>query len=89
MPHLSAIFRGQVGGEVNSENAPIESGPPIQYRSRKGIAGRRGTKLNAVRGGGGDMGHIFHFTEIGYFDTEAAAFQRGMQWARAWLDFNF
>jgi hypothetical protein len=36
-----------------------------------------------------DMGHIFHFTDIGYFDTEAAAFERGIAWARAWLESNF
>jgi hypothetical protein len=37
----------------------------------------------------GDMGQIFHFTDIGYYDTQAAAFERGIQWARAWLDSNF
>ncbi|MFM0327887.1 hypothetical protein [Caballeronia glebae] len=36
-----------------------------------------------------DAGHIFHFTDIGYFDTEAAAHDRGIAWARAWLDSNY
>jgi hypothetical protein len=36
-----------------------------------------------------DMGQIFHFTDIGYFDTESAARERGIQWARAWIDQNF
>jgi hypothetical protein len=32
---------------------------------------------------------IFHFFDIGYYDTEAAAYQRGVEWAKAWLDDNF
>ncbi|SAL05462.1 hypothetical protein AWB81_07171 [Caballeronia arationis] len=36
-----------------------------------------------------DIGQIFHFTDIGYYDIEAAAYERGIQWARAWLDDNF
>jgi hypothetical protein len=36
-----------------------------------------------------DLGQIFHFTDIGYFDTEAAAAERGIAWAQAWLDSNF
>ena len=35
------------------------------------------------------MGQIFHFTDIGYYNTQAAAFERRIQWARAWLDSNF
>jgi hypothetical protein len=38
---------------------------------------------------GEDAGQIFHFTDIGYFDTEGAAADRGYVWARAWLDENF
>jgi hypothetical protein len=34
-------------------------------------------------------GQIFHFFDIGYFDTEAAAHERGISWARAWLDSNY
>jgi hypothetical protein len=36
-----------------------------------------------------DDGQIFNFTDIGYFDTEAAANDRGIAWAKAWLDSNF
>jgi hypothetical protein len=36
-----------------------------------------------------DAGQIFHFADIGYFDTEAAAAERGIAWARAWLDSNY
>ena len=37
----------------------------------------------------GDAGQIFHFFDIGYFDTEAAAHERAIGWARAWLDSNY
>jgi hypothetical protein len=36
-----------------------------------------------------DPGQIFHFFDIGYFDTEAAAHERAIGWAKAWLDSNF
>ncbi|MBC8641579.1 hypothetical protein IAG25_32670 [Caballeronia sp. EK] len=36
-----------------------------------------------------DEGQIFHFFDIGYFDTEDAAHDRGFAWAKAWLDSNF
>lgn len=36
-----------------------------------------------------DIGQIFHFTDIGYYDTEAAAEKRGVEWAKAWLDSNY
>ena len=32
-----------------------------------------------------DIGQIFHFTDIGYYDLDASAYERGIQWARAWL----
>ncbi|KND56239.1 hypothetical protein BSCH_01477 [Candidatus Paraburkholderia schumanniana] len=32
---------------------------------------------------------VFTVTDIGYFDTEAAAEDRGVAWAKAWLDSNF
>jgi hypothetical protein len=38
---------------------------------------------------GDDAGQIFHFSDIGYFDTEAAAAERGLAWAQAWLDSNY
>jgi hypothetical protein len=33
-------------------------------------------------------GQIFHFFDIRYFDTETAAHDRAIGWARAWLDSN-
>jgi hypothetical protein len=36
-----------------------------------------------------DNRQVFHFTDIGYFDTAAAADERALAWARAWLDENF
>jgi hypothetical protein len=36
-----------------------------------------------------DNGQIFNFTDIGYYDTEAAAAERGVAWAKAWLDSNY
>jgi hypothetical protein len=36
-----------------------------------------------------DQGQIFNFTDIGYYDTEATAMQRGLTWAKAWLDSNY
>jgi hypothetical protein len=36
-----------------------------------------------------DDGQIFHFSDIGYFDTERAAHERAIAWAKAWLDENF
>jgi hypothetical protein len=53
----------------------------------KGIFGTRGSRFE--RGPSEDAGQIFHFTDIGYYDTETAAVQRGGGWARAWLDSNF
>jgi hypothetical protein len=35
-----------------------------------------------------DEGQIFHFMDIGYYDTEAAAIERGISWAKAWLESN-
>ncbi|SAK87072.1 hypothetical protein AWB77_04680 [Caballeronia fortuita] len=34
-------------------------------------------------------GQIFHFSDIGYFDSERAAHDRAIAWAKAWLDENF
>jgi hypothetical protein len=34
-------------------------------------------------------GQIFHFTDLGYYDTENAAKPRGVDWAKAWLNSNF
>ncbi len=36
-----------------------------------------------------DHGQIFNFSDIGCFDTEAAAHARGLEWGKAWLDSNF
>ena len=36
-----------------------------------------------------DGWQIFHFTDIGYFDTEAAAVERGIAWAQSWLSSNY
>ena len=36
-----------------------------------------------------DQGEIFHFTDIGYYDSQAAAERRGCDWACAWLDSNY
>ncbi|WP_233469266.1 hypothetical protein [Caballeronia glathei] len=35
------------------------------------------------------QGEIFHFTDIGYYDTQKPAKQRGLEWAKAWLDSNY
>ncbi|MDR5777696.1 MULTISPECIES: hypothetical protein [unclassified Caballeronia] len=32
---------------------------------------------------------MFTFSDIGYFDTENEARDRGIAWAKAWLDSNF
>ncbi|SAL03838.1 hypothetical protein AWB81_06517 [Caballeronia arationis] len=34
-------------------------------------------------------GQIFHFSDIGYFDTERAAHDRAIAWAKAWIEENF
>lgn len=34
-------------------------------------------------------GQIFHFFDIGYFDTETAAHDRAIAWAIAWLNSNY
>ncbi|SAL01650.1 hypothetical protein AWB80_08177 [Caballeronia pedi] len=36
-----------------------------------------------------DDGQIFNFTDIGYYDTKAAANDRAIAWAKAWLDSNY
>ena len=36
-----------------------------------------------------DTGQIFHFADIGHFDNMQAAQQRGIDWAKAWIDLNF
>ncbi|WP_429579172.1 hypothetical protein [Paraburkholderia youngii] len=36
-----------------------------------------------------DNREVFRFTDIGYFDTQASANERGVAWAKAWLDVNF
>jgi hypothetical protein len=36
-----------------------------------------------------DDGQIFHFSDIGYFDTERAAYERAVSWAKAWIEENF
>lgn len=37
----------------------------------------------------GDDGQIFHFSDIGYFDTERAAYERAVSWAKTWIAENF
>jgi len=34
-------------------------------------------------------GQIFRFSDIGYFDTERAAHDRAIAWAKAWIEENF
>ncbi len=34
-------------------------------------------------------GQIFHFSDIGYFDTETAAYERAVAWTKAWIEENF
>ncbi|SAK52876.1 hypothetical protein AWB82_01740 [Caballeronia glebae] len=34
-------------------------------------------------------GEIFHFFDIGYFDTQRAAYERAVSWAKAWIEDNF
>ena len=35
------------------------------------------------------LGQIYHFTDIGHYDTVRAAEARGIEWAKVWLDSNF
>ncbi|BCQ29211.1 hypothetical protein NK8_74010 (plasmid) [Caballeronia sp. NK8] len=37
----------------------------------------------------GADGQIFHFSDIGHFDTEGAAHERAICWAKAWIEENF
>jgi hypothetical protein len=34
-------------------------------------------------------GHTFHFTDIGHYDSQQQALERGIVWAVAWLDSNY
>jgi hypothetical protein len=38
---------------------------------------------------GEDAGQIFHFFDLGYYDTQSAAHDRGIAWAQAWLNSNY
>ena len=35
------------------------------------------------------LGQIYHFIDIGHYDTVRAAEARGIEWAKVWLDSNF